>query len=248
MATHEFQEGLKNYRDLNYLHQNLAAWEQNIDVYSTMLDTRKLKYERSLAYVQGALAQASPDDLVARKLSYDAVLDNIEQSHDWLAVATKSEVEMWSEITALENTPALRANLPEAAEVRDKINLLKGVLQWNLERDFRDRLAHLRQEQQKAGEALVATQRSWRQIEETMRNEPGRFAELSDRVYGLAPRIEIMKAQVDGALARQRAFLQEIAVGELQAQKERLDIYTIQARFALAAIYDISSSAKEATE
>jgi len=248
MATHEFQEGLKNYRDLNYLYRNLDAWQQNVDVYSNMLDTRKLKYERNLAYVQGALAKAAPDDLVGRKLSFDSVLDNIERSHDWLALATKSEVEMWNEVTHLENTPALRADIPEAAEVRDKINLLKGVLQWNLERDFEERLTRLRREQQKTGEALVATQRSWRQIEETMRNEPERFAALSDRVYGLEPRIEGMKAQVGDALDRQRAFLQEIAVGELQAQKDRLDIYTIQARFALAAIYDISSSTGEAAE
>ena len=248
MSTHEFQEGLKNYRDLNYLYRNLDAWQQNVGVYANMLDTRKLKYERSLVHVQGALARANPDELVARKLSFDAVLDNIERSHDWLAVATKAEVEMWNEITTLENSPALRADIPEAAEVRDKIDLLKGALQWNLERDFQERLTRLRSEQQKTGEALVATQRSWRQIEETMRNEPERFAALSDRVYGLEPRIEAMKAQVGDSLARQRVFLQRIAIGELQAQKDRLDVYTIQARFALAAIYDISASAEEAAE
>ncbi len=81
-----------------------------------------------------------------------------------------------------------------------------------------------------------------------MRNEPERFAALSDRVYGLEPRIEAMKAQVGDSLAQQRVFLQRIAIGELQAQKDRLDVYTIQARFALAAIYDISASAKEAAE
>jgi hypothetical protein len=75
-----------------------------------------------------------------------------------------------------------------------------------------------------------------------------RFARLSERVYGLAPRIEGMKIRVEDALAEQRAFLQSIAIGELQAQKERLDIYTIQARFALAAIYDIAATAGEAPE
>jgi hypothetical protein len=43
-------------------------------------------------------------------------------------------------------------------------------------------------------------------------------------------------------MAMQRAFLQTIAVDELQAQKRRLDTYTVQARFALAAIYDLSST------
>ena len=40
----------------------------------------------------------------------------------------------------------------------------------------------------------------------------------------------------------QRSFLESIAVGELRAQKQRLDVYTVQARFALAAIYDIAAA------
>ena len=78
-----------------------------------------------------------------------------------------------------------------------------------------------------------------------MRTEPARYAALSERVNGLAPRVEAMAARVDDALARQRSFLQEIAVDELQTQKERLDVYLIQARFALAAIYDIAATADE---
>jgi hypothetical protein len=45
----------------------------------------------------------------------------------------------------------------------------------------------------------------------------------------------------------QRAFLQSIAVNELRAQRERLQTYTVQARFALAAIYDLSSTVGEAS-
>jgi len=32
-----------------------------------------------------------------------------------------------------------------------------------------------------------------------------------------------------------------VAIDELTAQKQRLDTYTVQARFALAAIYDIAT-------
>ena len=81
-----------------------------------------------------------------------------------------------------------------------------------------------------------------------MREQTQRFADLGDRVHGLAPRVEGMKMRVEDTLSMQRAFLQTIAVGELQAQKDRLDIYTIQARFALAAIYDVASTAGEASE
>ena len=153
---------------------------------------------------------------------------------------------MWGEITGLESTPSLAADIPEADEVRDKLRLLKGVLQWQLEADFKDRLWRIRRNVRQSGEALVETQRSRRQIDDTMRKEPLRFEDLSDRVYGLGPRIDGMKTRVSGAMADQREFLQLIAVGELQTQKQRLDVYTVQARFALAAIYDLAASEGEA--
>lgn len=248
LATHEFQEGLKNYRDLNYLYSNLDEWQQSVGVYENMLDTRLQAYKERLPRVEDALARADLDGMVDRKLEFDSLLNDIEQSGDWLALATEREFEMWGEIAGLENTPALSADIPEADEVRDKILLLKGVLQWQLERDFKDRLWRIRRDVRKTGEALVETQRSRRKIDDTMRNEPVRFEELSSRVYGLGPRIDGMKIRVGESMAEQRAFLESIAVGELQAQKQRLDVYTVQARFALAAIYDLAATAGSLAE
>jgi hypothetical protein len=81
-----------------------------------------------------------------------------------------------------------------------------------------------------------------------MRDEPLLFASFNQRVDGLSPRIDAINARVDKALYKQLAFLQSIAVDELQAQKQRLDAYTVQARFALAAIYDLSSTVGDATQ
>jgi len=248
LSTHEFQEGLKNFRDLSYMHQNLDEWQRSVDVYANMLETREQAFAERLPRVEEALARADLDGMVDAKLEYDSLLNDIEQSRDWLALATKAEFEMWGEITSLEATPALRANIPEAAEVSDKIALLKGVLQWDLEKDFKDRLWRIRRDLRQTGEALVETQRARRQIDESIRREPIEFAGYADRVYGLGPRVESMKMRIEDAMLAQRIFLQSIAVGELQAQKQRLDIYTVQARFALAAIYDTAATVSEASE
>ena len=248
LSTHEFQEGLKNFRDLNYMHKNLDTWQQSVEVYSHMLETRKQAYEDRLPRVEAALGRADLDAMVDRKLEFDAVLNEIERSNDWLALATENEFEMWGEISGLEATPALTADIPEAAEVRDKIALLKGVLKWNLEKQFRDRLWRIRRDLRKTGEALVETQRARRQIDESMRDQPLEFAAFSERVAALEPRIESMKMRVEDQMAKQSAYMQSIAVGELQAQKERLNIYTVQARFALAAIYDIAATVSEVSE
>lgn len=247
LATHAFQEGLKNYRDLSYLHDNLNTWQQSVDVYSAMLETRLEAYRGQVPRVEDTLGRSDVDDLIIRKLEYDALLNNIEQSNDWLALANEQEFELWSEITAIENNPSLQANIPEAAEVREKIDLLKGVLQWQLEREFGGRLWQVRRNLRETGEFLVETQRARRQIDETMRTEPLKFTDFSDRVYGLGPRLDTLKLRIDTTMANQREFLQAIAVDELQAQKRRLDTYTLQARFALAAIYDQASAEAGAT-
>ena len=248
LATHEFQEGLKNYRDLHYLNNNLEQWQGSIDVFANMLETRKQAYDERLPRVEDALSRADIDAMVQRKFEFDAQLDEVEQGHDWLALANEREFEMWGEIAGFESTPALRVDIPEADEVRDKVMLLKGVLQWQLERDFKDRVWRARRDVRKTGEALVEAQRSRRQIDDSMRNEPLRFEEFSNRVYGLGPKIDGMQLRVAEAMGEQRSFLESIAVGELRAQKQRLDAYTVQARFALAAIYDLAAAGDGAGE
>jgi hypothetical protein len=246
LATHKFQEGLKNYRDLHYLWKNLDDWQQSVDVFRNMLDTRKFAYDERLPRIQASLGQADLDGMVGRKLDFDSRLKSIEENNDSLALATKREFELWGEISAIERNNALQANIPEAEEVRDKVKLLKGALQWNLDREFKDRLWRIRRDLRLTGEALVETQRARRQIDETMRTEPQLFAGFNNRVEGLSPQIDALKARVESAMINQRAFMEGVAVDELQAQKQRLDTYTVQARFALAAIYDRAATVGDA--
>jgi hypothetical protein len=242
LATHRFQEALKNYRDLLYLSRNLAGWQESVEVFESMLDTRELAWRERLPGATASLGAADIEAMVDRKLDLDAKLNVIERDKDSVALATPREMEMWREIVALERSPALADDSPAARETRKKISLLKGVLQWNLEKAFSERLWRIRRNLRQAGEALVETQRARRSVDTTMQKEPLLFAEFNERIEGLSPRIGVMQRRIDASLADHRAFLQKVAVEELEAQKERLETYTVQARFALAAMYDRSSA------
>jgi outer membrane protein assembly factor BamD (BamD/ComL family) len=243
LATHRFQEGLKNYRDLTFLWQNLDEWEGNIGVYRAMLDTREKAYNERLPRTERSLGQADVSGLIARKNNLDARLKRIEENADSLALATEHEFDLWGEIVAIEKNPALNAQIPEAEEVRDKVRLLKGALQWNLDKEFQARLWKIRRDLKQTGEALVDTTSLRRQVGESMRDEPALFADFNRRVDGLSPKIDDLKARVEFAMERQRAFMLGVAVDELRAQRKRLDTYSVQARFALAAIYDLAATA-----
>ncbi|MEX0708536.1 MAG: tetratricopeptide repeat protein [Woeseia sp.] len=248
LATHEFQEGLKNYRDLDYLARNLETWQDNLDVYGNMLATRMAAYDTRLPQVQDSLARADLERMVDEKLDFDARVARIAKERDTLALATDEEFALWGEIASVEQTPALQADIPEAVDARRRVRLMKGVLIWELDKEFRERLWRVERNLNQTGAALVEAQRARRQIDRSMRTEPGFFRDFGKRIDSLNPRIDSLLARVDDARARQHVYLQNIAIGEMRAQKERLNTYTVQARFALAAIYDLSSTVGSAAQ
>src|SRR3970282_2314220 len=48
MATNRFQEGLKTYRDLSYLTDNLGGWAVRLSIFDDILDTRQRAYRERL--------------------------------------------------------------------------------------------------------------------------------------------------------------------------------------------------------
>ena len=60
LATHAFQEGFKNVRDLQFLAANLAEWETKLGVFDDMLANRRQAYAERLPKV---LAQAESTGL-----------------------------------------------------------------------------------------------------------------------------------------------------------------------------------------
>jgi hypothetical protein len=67
---------------------------------------------------------------------------------------------------------------------------------------------------------------------------PTNTGEFADRIAALAERIKALRVRLAGASGMQSDYLQSVAASELSAQKERLAAYAVQARFALADIYD----------
>ncbi len=67
---------------------------------------------------------------------------------------------------------------------------------------------------------------------------PERNAALGARVGTLEPRVDALSLRVENAKGAQARRLADIAVRELEDQRKRLDEYSIQARYALATIYD----------
>ena len=86
-------------------------------------------------------------------------------------------------------------------------------------------------------------EKRWLLVQQARKNMPNDTEAFAHRVAQLRPRIEALGTRLAAAGRAQGEYLAGIAVDELEAQKQRLTSYQVQARFALASIYDRSADA-----
>jgi hypothetical protein len=172
-------------------------------------------------------------------------LQAIERSEDVVALGTAKEQETWAMLTAMESKLALLPGDSTSEEIREKHRFLRGLLLWELRRDYKARLWAERKALADLDRQLREAQRRHHQVSSSRDDWPEKFSALTARIEGLRPRVHGLQESAELALLRQQEFLQGIAVEELKAQRDRLNTYMVQARFALASIYDRAAARVE---
>ena len=94
--------------------------------------------------------------------------------------------------------------------------------------------------------ALADARRHDAALAQAQRDEPARFDAFSARIPVLDQRIQALIPRVAALSREEQQVAQDLAVAALTQQKERLAIYTSQARFAVAQLVDRSNLEKGA--
>lgn len=243
LASNEFQEGLKNYRDLRLMQRNLATWQLSVEAFEDMVANRREAFTQRLPMLEKALDTVDLDALEARRTELESRIGAIEREGDAAGLATGRELEQWQKIARMEKVLAgADSSDPQVQEMREKVRLLRGRLLWDFSSSYKARLWKARKELRELDVAYKEARRRSVLIERARKEYPARTEEFAKRVASLQPRLQSLDARLAAAANSQNQYLAAIAVRELEAQKERLAAYSLQARFALAAIYDRAAS------
>jgi len=243
LASNEFQEGLKNYRDLKLMQRNLASWELSLTAFDDMVDTRRKAFEARTPALQEVLDRVDLDALEARQRDLDVRVTAVERDTDVAALATAREREQWDKVLRIEQVLS-RAdpNDPLVQEMREKVRLVRGRLFWDFTASYKARLWKTRKELRELNVAATEARRRWVLVERAREEYPARTEQFARRVASLQPQIANLSARLAKAAEAQNRYLAQVAVRELESQKQRLAEYSLQARFALASIYDRASN------
>jgi lipopolysaccharide biosynthesis regulator YciM len=238
LADHDFQEGLKNYRDLAFLGGTLAKWQDSIIAFDDMLDTRARAYAERVPQADAVLASGKLDKFGGERATEGGKLDQVESSLDVSALGTAEERDQWARITRMESALVTAPNDDETNVIRDKLRLAKGVLYWRLAESFKARVWNERRTLKDLDQALREAQNRWVRVEKARSASPNNTGEFAARVASLRARLDATQVRLANVARQQNGLLEGLARNELEAQKERIGTYQIQARFALASIYD----------
>ena len=249
IAGNEFQEAFKNYRDLQFLAHNLADWHDNLGVFGDMLATRRQAFSERLPRIreQQQASGLSIDQLQKRSDANAADLKQAEEAQDGAAFADVNERALQQRLQRVTDT---LAQLPPDAdpalvEAHERLRRVAGALAWQLAHEYPARAWDAKKGQQQTEAALADARAHDAHLAQAERDEPAHFEDFARRIAELEARLDVLTPRVAALSTEQQAALQEIAITELKAQKERLAAYTAQARFAVAQLYDRATEPKE---
>ena len=239
MASNSFKEALRNYQDLQLMRRNLLNWTQSVEAFQDMVDTRKLAFDQRTEKVNKYIDGVDLAALEEKTIDLETRVNAIARDEDVVSLGTTDEQSAWRRVNQLD-TVLNSADSGDAAvmEMKNKVNLLRGVLYWNMSSSFK---ARLWTEQKQVRELTVATKEARRRhtlLDRTMEQVPQRTERYSERVEEMAPRLQAMLARCKESDEAQRNLLERLAIAQLEEQKLRLSQYALQAQFALASIYD----------
>lgn len=243
MATHDFQEVLKNYRDLRFLRLNLDEWANKVGVYGDMLATQRQAYAQRLPRVLQSERSRNYVQLTAQRDRLAAELARVEGSNDVMALANDKERLLLARLDRVEETLKRLAGRQDVSEARDRHRLLRGLLFSDVASDYSPRLWQARKALKELDRNLAETGARREALMRAQAEAPRAFEDFAARIAQLRARISQLQDRVQSMASTHARYLEELTVTELVAQKERMGIYLTQARFAVAQMYDEASNA-----
>ncbi len=244
LASNEFQEGLKNYRELRFMSHNLDDWREDLSAFNDMLDTRQQAYNERVPKADAVMAATDLDAMAKKRVDFESRINQIEKSGDVAALGSLEEQQNWARLKHIEDYLSTHPDDPDLADLRERFRLLKGVMYWRMAQSFKARLWNERRSVKELEASLVETEKRAVLVRRARAGMPGNTGAFAGRVTAVGERMDQLQQRLAALSERQNRYLQALAIRELQAQKRRIEIYQIQARYELAAIYDKSTQPK----
>jgi chromosome segregation ATPase len=196
--------------------------------------------------VDALLGSGAVEKLAQRKTDLDNRLNDIDGGADVAALGSAEERDQWARIQRLEAALAAAPEGQDKEDLEARLRLVKGVMYFRLNDSFKARMWQQRRTMKDLDLSLKEAQNRWIRVQRARQSVPTNNGEFASRVAALKARIDALQGRMAAVEQKQADYLAQVAVAELEQQKNRLATYQVQARFALATMYDRAANPEPA--
>jgi len=245
MASHDFQESYKNYRDLAELRHHIETWLSDLRVYEEMIEIRRAYQEPLLPVVEKEFVKL--DARIKLRLEQR---DNLAKKIKNMLIAPRPEYLATStERVALDVIAALEEIItthPEQVnkQLQMRVKRLRGVVLWRVRSEYNQRLTDAYNNLVALDKIIRKLKISYNSFIRTRQAATQSYEGYTIPIRQLRTRIFSAQRKLKGTMAKQGRMLEMMAINELDRRRKRLEEYQIKARFALAESYDRATKAQ----
>jgi len=245
MASHDFQTALQNYLDMEDLRKRLASWQTVFDAYEDIIRLRRENYEPLLPAIDAQFREL--DSQIRLRMEQR---DNLDQRLQAILIAprprllaTADERVVQKRIHALQT--ALQAtNDPQTTALLERLERVKGVLTWTLHTEYHGRLTRAHEHLRELNDDIGVLNARYDAFVRTRQAATHSYVGYDLPISRLRARVGEALRRVNTLMARQGQLIETVAIDELKARGQRLEVYQTQARYAVADSYDRATKAQ----
>lgn len=246
LASHDFQESLKNYFDMVELQKKMSTWLKQISAFEEIIAIRSAYYQPLLPDIekQFRILDSKMKLRIQQRDRLDKRLKKMLISPKPELLATADERILLHQIMNLENdfnNRGLSNNDPLMA----RISRLKGRINWSIYTEYDVRLTDAHKHLHQLDEHVNQLDKSYKSFVRTRQAATQSYKGYDNNLQQLTIKINQAQTKINTLISRQGFLLEQMAVSELELRRQRLEEYQVKARFALAESYDRATKKQE---
>ncbi len=240
MASHDFQESLKNYLDLEELRKKFDVWSEDLAAFEDIIAQRRTYYQPLLPAIDREFRRL--DSQMRFRLEQRS---RIEQRLQAMLVAprpdylvTAQERIVGERIARLEKALTTRGGAAARDDMKSRVRRLRGVLDWKIYTEYDQRLTEAHKDLRDLNHVIDALRKQYTSFVRTRQAATQSYQGYDKVIRTQQTRITAAREKVDELMARQGHMLEAMAQNELTKRRDRLEEFRTKARFAMADSYD----------
>jgi predicted negative regulator of RcsB-dependent stress response len=245
MASHDFQTALQNYLDLEDLRSKLMSYQTSLEAFDDVIRLRKKNYDPLLPEIDARFRELDSRMRVRlqQRKNFDERLHAMLTAPrpDYLATADER---IASERIALIEKKLGKSDSPESIAFRQRAARLRGILTWRVETEYPKRLTAAFEHLKELNAQVDALNQRYEAFVRARQAATHSYVGYDEQITRLRERVGKALQYVENLKARQGQMIENVAINQLEARRERLVSQQIQARFGIADSYDRAARAQ----